>query len=245
MIQLLPSTAAMAINLTKSFLAIDGTPPYTYSILPPPPPSTAAGGTIDPVTGIYTSPPVTGQDLILVTDSTLATAQALVTVGNALELFCDILQQELSLAPGRVYVWDQLLLQPKDPGLYIAVAAATPKCFGQSKRYDGSGSGLVSMQSSNWYVNLNIDLISRGPDARDRKEEVVMALQSDYAESQMNANAFYIARLPNQFVNLSSVDGSLIPYRYNTSVAIQYALSKTENVDYYSTVPDATVTTEP
>jgi hypothetical protein len=239
---------ALAVNLTASFLATGGTPSYTYSVR-----ANGAGGTIDPSSGIYTAPaqvasdPSHLYDTIQVTDSlgTIATSQIL--VGTPLLLFCEILQTQLGLAPGRVYLWDQKVMQPTDAGLYIAVSVPSCKPFGVTNQPDGSGSGLNSVQVAHMLATLDIDIISRGPDARDRKEEVLLALDSNYSRSQQEANSFSIGKLPegSRFLNLSQIDGAAIPYRYKISMNVQYAVTKTNAVPYYDAFATAEVTTNP
>ena len=239
---------AIAVNLTSSFLGTGGTPPYTYAVR-----AGGAGGTINSSSGLYTAPaqvssdPTQLYDTIQVTDSLGAIATAQILVGTPLLLFCEILQSELGLAPGRVYLWDQKILQPTDSCLYIAVSVPSCKPFGNTNTPDGSGSGLNSIQVAHMLATLDIDIISRGPDARDRKEEVVLALNSDYARSQQEANSFFIGKLPpgSRFLNLSQVDGAAIPYRYKISVNVQYAVTKTKAVPYFGTFQSVQVATNP
>lgn len=223
------SVTAMATGRQTSFLASGGVAPYVYSIAPG-----GAGGTINPSTGLYTAPlSTTGKDNIIVTDATLATATKSILSCTPLELFCDILQTEMGLAQGRVYLWDQKIDQPKDNGLYIAVGVLSCKPFGNNTPIDGSGAGLNAVQSVNMFATLSVDIISRGPEARDRKEEVIMALNSIYSQSQQEANSFYIAKISSGFNNLSNIDGAAIPYRFNISVNMQYFVTKTKAVPYF------------
>lgn len=243
---------AVAPNITSSFLGTGGTPPYTYSVL-----AGGAGGTINASTGVYTAPAVVNggsylpsaklYDTVQVQDSLSAVATFQILVGTVLLLFCDVLQTQLGLTNGRVYLWDQKLFQPTDSGLYIAVSELRCKPFGNVNTPVSSGGGLNSVQSVNMYSQLQIDVISRDTEARDRKEEIIMALDSDYARLQQTANGFYIGKLPPgaQFVNLSQIDGAAIPYRYSIAASLQYAISKTSAVPYFNTFSTPQVITNP
>lgn len=224
------SYSSIAQGMIIPFIGSGGTAPYTYSV-----DGGGAGGVIDSATGFYTAPSVTGTDTIRVTDSVSATATTSIAVLSALELVCDIIQNQMGLANGRVYLWDQMITQPKDNALYIAVGVLSCKPFANTSDMDGSGSGMNVIQSTNFQATVSIDILSRGPDARDRKEEVIMALGSPYAKQQMEANSFYIAPLTTAFTNLSVQDGAAIMYRFNLSVAIQYMVKKTVAVPYYGT----------
>lgn len=232
---LLSNTTAIGINLTTSFVATGGTAPYAYSVVPG-----GVGGSID-TQGFYTSPASTGKDIVQVRDSTGEMARLDVSVGNALELFCDVIQTELGLSEGRVYLWDQKIMSPKDSGIFIPVSVISCKPFSNSKRVDDG----IATQSTNFLASLSVDIVSRGPEARDRKEEIILALGSDYAESQQELNNFYIGRISNAFVNLSEIDGAAIPYRFNISVNLQYSIKKTKAVPYYDSFQTPVTTTDP
>jgi GGDEF domain-containing protein len=236
------SATAVGAGITASFLASGGTAPYTYAVLPG-----GAGGSIDS-DGIYTAPavvptdPATQYDTIQVTDDDAATATAPILVGTPLLLFCEVIQREMGLSNGRVYLWDQKLNQPADSGLYIAVAVVNCKPFANVNRQ--SSSGTQSEQFVSMLALLDINIISRSAAARDRKEEIILALNSIYAQQQQEANSFYIAKLSPLagFVNLSEVDGAAIPYRYKISVNIQYAYKKTSALQYFENFTDTIYT---
>lgn len=246
-LSLTQSLSAIGPARRASFLALNGTPPYTYSVR-----AGGAGGSINS-SGVYTAPATVSSDpsrlydTIQVRDSLLSQATAKILIATPLLLFCEILQRELGLDDGRVYLWDQKLLQPTDEGLYVAVSVLTCKPFGNTVSIDGSGSGLDAIQSVNMMATLDIDIISRGPAARDRKEEIILALASLYAQAQQEANSFLIGKLPpgSKFLNLSIVDGAAIPYRFKISVNLQYAVKKVKPVDYFDTFRNVSVATDP
>lgn len=235
--------SALSPGLTSSFLASGGAEPYLYEVL-----SGGAGGTINATTGLYTAPsvqdpdPKKQTDTIQVTDYDGVMTTLPILVANPLELFCEIIQKELGLSNGRVYLYNQKIDQPKDNGLYIAVGILNPKPFANTNKLLSNGD---SEQSVNMLTQLSINIISRGPAARDRKEELIMALNSDYSQRQQEANSFSIGRISSSFVNLSEVDGAAIPNRFNITVNVTYFVKKTKPVDYFNDFADAEVTTEP
>lgn len=158
------------------------------------------------------------------------------------KLVCDIIEQEMGLATDQVYLWNQKLTIPADDRIYIAVRVASCKPFG-SKREEGVIDGNYSETLTvNMQATLSIDIHGRTPDARDRKEEVLMALKSTYAQSQMELNSFFVAPISTSFVDLSEVEGAAIPYRFNMNVAVQYALLKSKQIAYYDTYSDSVIT---
>jgi|GEM_PF-2851117 len=237
---------AIGPSLPASFLAIDGTPPYVYSVLPG-----GAGGTIDADTGVYTSPsivpntPTKQYDIIQVIDDDLNTATKNILVGTPLLLFCDILKNQLELADSHIYIWDQKIIEPKDYTLYIAVSVLNPKVFANTNKFDSQNEQEI--QSINTVDKLQIDIISRGPEAREKKNYVLMALNSQYSQRQQELNSFYIGKLPagSQFNNLSHIDGAAIPYRYQIDVNLQYFSKKVQSADYYDNFQTPTILVNP
>lgn len=236
------SLSAVAANITSSFLGVGGTPAYTYSVIPG-----GAGGTINASTGVYTAPivassdPKFAYDTIRVTDSLAATATAQILVGTPLILFCDILRHEMGLAADQVYLWDQKIFELTDSRPFIAVSVPICKPFGNISSFTSEVSGLNQNQAVNMMAQVDIDIISRGPAARDRKEEIILALNSVYAEQQMEANSFYIGRISKHFINLSYVDGAAIPYRYKISCQMQYLFNKVQAAQYFDTFSEVEI----
>lgn len=227
---------AIAPNVTAYFIGFGGASPYTYSVVPD-----GAGGTINASTGVYKAPakfksdPTMAHDIIQVMDADGEVGLAKILIASPLILFCDIIKNELKLDNKRVYLWDQKLLQPTDGGLYVAVTESSCKPFGSSNDVVPSVSGMNQIQSVNMLSTLDIDIISRGPEARDRKEEVLLAINSVYSQQQQSANSFFIGRLPagSRFINLSNIDGAAIPYRYRISINIQYAKTITQQAQHF------------
>lgn len=168
-------------------------------------------------------------------------------MSDAVKRVCDIIQQEMGLENDQVYLWDQKINVPNDLRLYVAVAVITAKPFANLNRtfQDEETGQYVEQQTVNMQATLQIDVHSRSPLARDRKEEILMALNSTLAQQYQEAEGFYIARIPTAFVNLSEIEGAAIPYRFNISVAIQYKVSKTKCLPFYDTFQDATLVTDP
>jgi hypothetical protein len=234
--------SALAPGLTASFGAGGGVEPYVYTVAPD-----GAGGTIDSDTGLYTAPAIQNQspklqeDTIIVTDDNGDTAELPIKVCTPLELFCDIIQKEMGLADGRVYIYNQKYMEPKDNGLYVAVGIVNPKPFGNTNKMLDSGE---SEQSVNMMTSLLVNAISRGPEALNRKEEIIMALNSNYSQNQQAGNSFFVAPITSNFVNLSEIDGAAIPFRFAMTVNIQYFVKKVKAEDYFDDFAEPEIETE-
>lgn len=229
---LVPTDLAIATSVPYAFSASGGVAPYTY---------TASVGSIGISSGLYVSPNATGTDIVTATDTLGASASVQVAILSPLELLCDVLSRELELDSGRVFLWDQKVFKPVDDGLYIPVGIINLKPFSSINRFvDGE-----SIQAANFSAQVSIDVISRGMAAVTRKEEVMMALKSNYSEAQQNLNGFRIFPLTTGFTNLSHLDGSAIPYRFNLTVNIQYQVTKVKAVPYFENFEDPSLDIEP
>ena len=236
---LLQNVRAIKTGLTAYFQASGGTPPYTYAVLPDG--DDVAGGSINS-SGLYTSPERLGVDTIQVTDDEGVRAKAQIMVGGPINFICDIIEREMSLQRGRVYLWDQKVNIGKDDGVYVSVGILSCKAFGNSNRMNSSGE---EVQSVNMQAQVSITIESRSMDAVTRKEEILMALKSQYSQQQQALNSFGIAGLPTSFLNVSEVDGEAIPYQFNIVISMQYFVTKTKAVDYYDTFSNVSVITDP
>ena len=224
-----------------------GVPPYTYSIVSGGGALVGAGSDEAKFTAPQLNPDPKLQVVTLkVVDSLGAEATAKVKIGDALLLLCEILEKELGLQNGRVYLYNQKIMQPTDAGLYIAVGVLNCKPFGNTNKPASTDLGMDSMQSLNMLATLSIDIISRDTSALLRKEEVVMAFNSTYAQLQQERNSFSVGQLPpgSQFVNLSEVDGAAIPYRFNISINVQYFARKVKTIEFFDEFSTVQVTTE-
>lgn len=228
---------AISYGIKTYFLASGGTAPYTYSVL-----AGGSGGSINPSTGQYTAPSIGGVDIIRATDSSIIPdhADLLISILSPLELVCEIIQREMNLADGQVTLWDQKNEIPPDSKAYISVGILSCKPFSNTNYYDG----VSDVQSTNFNATISIDIFSKSMEANDRKEEIVMALNSNYSQKQQEANSFYIAKIPNAFLNVSYEQGVSMLYRFNLSVQMQYSVKKTSVPEYYDTFQTNTLLTD-
>jgi hypothetical protein len=236
---LVKSVTAIGPGLSTSVFGVGGTEPYVYSVV-----AGGAGGTIDADTGLYTAPatvnadPAKASDVVMVTDDDAAEATGEILVTSPLGLVAEIIQKEMGLSASHIYFWDQKLFQPKDSGLYVALSVERCKPFANVNKFNDTTN--KTEQFLNVMATLGIDIISRSFQAVMRKEEVLLALNSDYARYQQVANSFQIGQLPaaGAFLNLSAIDGAAIPYRFRIAVNILYTFTKTQAVPYFDDFED-------
>lgn len=235
---LIQNTYAIRAALSAQFFAVGGVEPYAYSVLPG-----GAGGSIGPSSGIYTAPatasydPLRVFDTIRVDDYAGAFVTAKILVGSPLQIVMDILQREMVLPDGRVYLYNQKVLQPADSALYIAVRVENSNTFGQSRRSASTSGGMDSSGAVSMIDTVSFDLISRGLEALERRAEFLRVWNGNYAQFQQNFNAILIGRDPARpMMMIPDLDGAAIPYRFRATYHLQYAEKATAPIAYYDTI---------
>lgn len=238
MVQIIKNTSMLGLGVKTSLSPVGGVGPYIFSILP-----NGAGGTL--IGGQYTAPFSLPSDAskqnetIQVVDSLGAKATTVISILSPMEMVCDIIRKELGLSEDQVYIYNQKFTVPNDSRLYICVGLLNSKPFSNTRYVDGE----TVIQSVNIHASLSISVMSKGSLSRNKKEEVIMALGSIYAEKMQEANNFYIAKLPSGFLNITDNDGMAMVNHYNTTAVIQYAQRKVSVSDYFDTFTLDTILT--
>lgn len=155
-----------------------------------------------------------------------------------LQCLCEIIQTEMGLADDQVYVYQQKINIPPDDRIYIAVGELSSKPYSNINKTVEIDGVLSEEQSTNFAVQASIDIFSRSTQALFRKEEIILALGSNYAQQIQEAQAIRIARISQAFNNLSQLEASAIPYRFQISVTVQYKVTKTKAIPYYDKFED-------
>jgi hypothetical protein len=160
------------------------------------------------------------------------------------QFLCTVIQGELGLDPGQVYVYENRYKIPPDHRLYVAIGIQNRRCISNANAPAANGAGLQQVQFSSWYASLMINLLSKSFEARDRAEEVVMALKSNAMQAGCELYAFRFGENPMSFANVPDLDGSAIPSRFVATTSVIYGVGKTSQIPYYDTFGAAEVTDE-
>lgn len=212
--------------------AFAGAEPYLYSVLPG-----GIGGSIS-ADGIYTAPASIGVDTIQAVDDLGEIATFKVYVGTPLHLVGDIVRKYMGLDEDQVYLYNQKYKIPPDQRIYIAISQLTSRAFGSSSK---TVNGIETI-AANIISPIDITIQSRSMDALLRKEEIILALDSEYARRQQELNGFYIGKLSANIVPLNQEEGAAIPYMFNLTVNLQYSYRKSNNSLYFDDFENTLIT---
>jgi hypothetical protein len=165
-------------------------------------------------------------------------------VQTTLDFIQDILVKEMELPQDRVLIYDDRTKLPTDDGIFITIEyKGSPKVLSNRNIPQSSSSDLSEVQVVNTQEIIAIDIFSRNFDALKRKEEVLMAINSQYAQQSQEKNGFKIFRIPSGFEDLSELEGSAMIKRYEASIVVFAWYTKSKSVDYYDKF-EAEISTE-
>lgn len=166
------------------------------------------------------------------------------------KVICDILQSEMSLDAKHCMLGDQDWQIPPDTKLFCVVFDDTAKTMASAKFIDADTSQETQQRSALHDVRIEIMSMGSG-EARARKEEPGMALDSFYAEQQAEANGIQIGRA-SEAVNASETEVSKRLIKYVTRVKVSVLHQKVKappKYDFFTKfngdITDASQTHEP
>ena len=135
------------------------------------------------------------------------------------------------------------LFRPAQQSVPLVFASAHS---GRDYPADFIAAGLTEQQGVNMNELYQIDVMSADNTARLRKEEILMALASIYAQQLQEIYQMQIARIPTQFNDASAVEGGARMNRYTLTVAVNALYTKEKAAAYYDTFqsPDIRVDTD-
>ena len=148
------------------------------------------------------------------------------------ELICDIVRREMGLEADRVVVYNQRFKLPTKEGIFIVVEFKGSKAFSNRNVYSPEDDSEV--QTLNTLELISVNILSRNDDALQRKEEVLMAINSIYAQSIQEAHNFRIANI-SAIDNVSDVEGSSIMYRFEINLSVFAWYEKTKDAENFNT----------
>ncbi len=156
-------------------------------------------------------------------------------MAEIIKVIADVIQAEMELPNNRVYLYNQKWVIPPDQNLFVVVGFISAKPFGVRGGYanDPITNELVEVQSLNQQETYSIDVISRDSSARQRKQEVILALNSTRMQQAMEQYNFKIGNLPTSFLDVSAVEAAALLNRYRLAFNALVIYRKTKSTEYY------------
>lgn len=146
--------------------------------------------------------------------------------------FVDILRTELGLDQQHIWVYAQNKKIPPNADELFVVVGALDFVPISAKSYFISDK-IKERQVVYGRASLQIDIYSRSTEARTRRAEVLMALNSFYSQEIQNKYHFRIFEVPSSFLNTSGLEGGSNINRYTLRVYAMCSEVKEKTTAYY------------
>tara|TARA_R110000803_G_scaffold172825_1_gene235619 strand:- start:534 stop:1100 length:567 start_codon:yes stop_codon:yes gene_type:complete len=152
----------------------------------------------------------------------------------------DILRFEMALPDAQVWIKSQNRKIPNTQDLFVIVGSQEPMPFSNTKEIiENAQSEVIQVQQVQMREVVNVDIVSASDEARKRKHEVIMALNSYYAEQVQEANQFRIFEIPQAFLDTGDAEGGSELNRFTLSIVCHSWYRKEKvlespNGDYYN-----------
>lgn len=159
------------------------------------------------------------------------------------KILVDIIKHELQLPDNygktsngdvipSVVIYGQNIKLFNTDKLQITVKTNDYKVYSNRSEVKEVNGEFVEIQDLNLSCSIDINSYSRNNDARERHYEIIMAMNSNYAQQLMDLYNFKLGIIGNT-VNLSGLDGGSDINRFVTSYRAIIHKQKTTKIDYY------------
>lgn len=148
----------------------------------------------------------------------------------------DILTKELLLDSDHIWIYSQNRKMPQNAdGLYCMVGEIDSQIVSAKSYFNDSIAGANEIQEVVEFCSVQIDLMSYSNEARDRRAEVIMALNSFYAQELMEKEQFRIFEIPSRWVNMGRMFGGSEVNMFSIVITCNLTTRKIKNTSYYDT----------
>ncbi len=165
------------------------------------------------------------------------------TAQTSLDLLRDIIMTEMALADDRVFIYNPKFKLPTFDDIFVVIEFKNSQIISSRTITTGTSTNYRQIQDVTSREFIAVDIFSRNVSALYRKEEVIMALTSIYAQQIQEIYGFKLFRIA-PIENLSDVEGSARIYRFEIPIVLHAWYAKEKPVDYYDTFPGFVVTEE-
>ena len=158
------------------------------------------------------------------------------TFREPIKVVADILAHELPLDTSHIMLNDEKWNIPKDDSIFLVLSYIGPsKTIANVNDLDVTVDPPLETQKTVVLETIQIDLMSQGSDARARKEEIGMALASQFSQRTQERYQCQIARQPAPMVDISNLTGASMLKRFTTTISVTALFTKIKSAEYYDT----------
>ena len=150
------------------------------------------------------------------------------------EYIVDIIRKEMNLNQQNIWIHSQnRKIPPQSQELYVTVGCVDFLPISSKSRYNPADD--TEIQTVYGRASIQIDILSRSREARIRRAELLMALNSYYSKEVQDKKQFRIFELPQRIINTSSLEGGSEINRFSLIIRAMISEDKVKETDYYDT----------
>lgn len=155
-------------------------------------------------------------------------------MNSTLDVIKQILDEQMNMPINRVFAYNSNVELPKDSDLFIPLYYAERTPIANNSKMVTTARGVEEHQTINMVEDVIIALMSRDTSARDRVQEVFLALNSYYSRNLQAKNKFHISWIGEAF-DKSFLEATSMLNRFDIRIRIFRSYDKINTVDYYNT----------
>lgn len=163
-----------------------------------------------------------------------------------IKILGDIIKEFMVLTDQQIMIYNQNFKLPQTSGLFVILQYNNSKVYSGKNQFIPAPEGDVGGQESITTLtqeNYTINIISKDDEARQRKAEVILSLNTNFAQDQQELYQFKIAEISNSFDNVSELEGAAMINRFAINVSLLARYEKIRDVTYYDDFTN-TITTD-
>lgn len=153
-------------------------------------------------------------------------------MNSTLDIIQQILVNQMNIPANRVFAYNSNVDLPKDTDLFIPLFYTERRPFSNNSKYVSTNTGVEEHQNTNIVEDVIISLMSVDTSARDRVQDVFMALRSYYSQSLQAKNKLHISTIGEAY-DKSFLEESSMLNRFDIKIRIFRAYEKINIVNYY------------
>lgn len=155
-------------------------------------------------------------------------------MNSTLDVIKQIIDEQMNMPVGRVFAYNSNVNLPEDSDLFIPLYYAERKPIANNSKMVTTEQGVEEHQSINMVEDVIIALISRDTSARDRVQEVFLALNSYYSRNLQAVNKLHISWIGEAY-DKSFLEATSMLNRFDIRIRVFRSYEKINNIDYYDT----------
>lgn len=153
-------------------------------------------------------------------------------MNSTLDVIQQILVNQMNIPATRVFAYNSNVDLPKDTELFIPLFYTERKPISNNTKYVSTSNKVEEHQNINMVEDVIISLMSVDTSARDRVQEVFMALKSYYSQNLQAKNKLHISTIGEAY-DKSFLEESSMLNRFDIKIRIFRSYEKINIVDYY------------